>query len=160
VVTVGAEHPTGSLQSHGVVDQLAHEQGFLQVVVVSPARPIFEGRAKHLSIMARSDSRGNGSLGIWPRHCDLVAALGVGPMNITLADGSVKKFAISGGFLKLGGSQVTVLVDKAATADEVDRAATETALTATKQALQHPKSDEEFEQLQADRTWQQTQLAL
>ena len=155
MATVGAEHPTGSLQSHGVVDQLAKEQGFLEVVVVSPARPIFKGRAKHLSITARS-----GSLGIWPRHCDLVSALGVGPMTITLADGGEMKFAISGGFLKVGGAHVTVLIDKAATADEVDRAATETALTETKQALQHPKSDDEFEQLLSERTWLQSQLAL
>ena len=73
MVTVGAEHPGGSLQAHDIVDEIASTQGFLEVVVVSPARPIFTGSAKHLSIMAA-----NGSLGIWPRHTDLVAALGVG----------------------------------------------------------------------------------
>jgi len=155
VANAAAEHPVGSLQSHDVIDKAIGAQGILEVVVVSPARPIFNGRAKHLSIMAA-----NGSLGIWPRHTDLVAALGVGPMSITLEDGSSKNFAISGGFLKVGGSRVTVLIDRAATADEVDRAATETQLAETNAALQHPKSDEEFQTLLTERSWLQTQLAL
>ena len=155
MANAAAEHPAGSLQSHDIVGEAVSSQGILEVVVVSPARPIFNGRAKHLSIMAA-----NGSLGIWPRHTDLVAALGVGPLVITLADGSHKKFAISGGFLKVGGTRVTVLIDRAATSDEVDRAATESKLAETNASLQHPKSDEEFETLLTERTWLQTQLNL
>ncbi|MHC4955047.1 MAG: ATP synthase F1 subunit epsilon [Planctomycetota bacterium] len=151
----GAEHPTGSLQSGSIVDEVTREQGFLDVVVVSPARPVFEGRAKHLSVMAK-----NGSIGIWPRHTDLVSALGIGSLSITGADGATTTFAIAGGFLKVGGPRVTVLIDKAATAAEVDRAAVEKELEETKAALQHPGSDENFQSLLDQRSWLQAQLKL
>jgi len=155
VANVGAEHPTGSLQSHDILEEVTTRQGVLQIVVVSPARPVFEGTAKHLSVMAR-----NGSIGIWPRHTDLVSALGIGGLNITGTDGSTTRFAISGGFLKVGGSRVTILIDKAATADEVDRAALDKELVETNAALQHPKSDEVFAALLDQRAWIQAQLAL
>jgi len=155
VATVGAEHPAGSLQSHDIVDQVTREQGVLDVIVVSPARPVFEGRAKHLSVMAR-----NGSIGIWPRHTDLVSALGIGGLTILGTDGSTKRFAISGGFLKVGGPRVTILIDEATTAEEVDRTALDKELAETNAALQHPKSDEEFAALLDQRAWIQAQLAL
>ena len=155
MANVGAEHPAGSLQSHDIVDEVTRKQGVLSVIVVSPARPVFEGDAKHLSVMARS-----GSLGIWPRHTDLVSALGIGGLTIEGTDGKTTKFAIAGGFLKVGGSRVTILIDKAATADEIDAAKLNQELAETQAALQHPKSDEEFQALLDKRSWIQAQLAL
>ncbi|MHC4848321.1 MAG: ATP synthase F1 subunit epsilon [Planctomycetota bacterium] len=151
----GAEHPSGSLRSHDIVDEVAHAQGYLDVVVVSPARPVYEGRAKHLYVTAKESS-----LGIWPKHTDLVAALGTGPLRVYGADGSVERFAVSGGFIKVGGPKVTVLIDKAARADEIDRPAVEQELAEVKAALQHPKSDEEFDALRTKRSWCQARLAL
>lgn len=155
MANVGAEHPSGSLQSHDIVDAVTSKQGVFDVVVVSPARPVYEGEVKYLSVMAR-----NGSLGIWPRHTDLVAALGIGGLDIHDAAGERVRFAIAGGFLKVGGSRVTILIDKAAAADEIDRPKLEKKLTETKAALQHPKSDEEFAALLNEREWIQAQLAL
>jgi F-type H+-transporting ATPase subunit epsilon len=155
VVNVGAEHPSGSLQSHDIVDQLASKQRALHVIVVSPARPVYEGDAKHLSVMAR-----NGSIGIWPRHTDLVSALGIGRLEIEDMNGQVVRFAVSGGFLKVGGPRVTILIDRAATANEIDRPKLEKQLAETKAALQHPKSDEDFAALLDKRKWIQAQLAL
>ncbi|MHC4937587.1 MAG: ATP synthase F1 subunit epsilon [Planctomycetota bacterium] len=151
----GAEHPSGSLRSHDIVDEVTTAQGYLEVVVVSPARPVYEGRAKHLYVTAKESS-----LGIWPKHTDLVAALGTGPLKVYGADGSVERFAVSGGFLKVGGPKVTVLIDKAAKPDEVDKAAVEKELAEVKAALMHPKSDDEFEQLRTKRDWCQARLAL
>lgn len=150
----GAERPSGSLRSHDIVDEVASSQGYLDVVVVSPARPIYEGPAKHLYVTGQESS-----LGIWPRHTDLVAALGTGPLRIYASDGTVHRFAVAGGFLKVGGPKVTVLVDKAARPEEIDRAAVEKELADVKAALQHPKSDEEYRKLRETRAWCQARLA-
>ena len=151
----GADHPAGSLRSHDIVEEVNSSQHYLDVVVVSPARPIFEGRAKHLYVTARDSS-----LGIWPRHTDLVAALGTGPLRVFAADGTVARFAVSGGFLKVGGPRVTVLIDKAARPEEIDRAAVEAELAEVQAALRHPASDEQFESLRVQRAWCQARLAL
>jgi len=155
VANMAADHPAGSLQSHDILDEALSKQRLLDVVVVSPARPVYEGRAKHLSVMAR-----NGSIGIWPRHTDLVSALGVGGLTIAAADGSTVRFAIAGGFLKVGGSRVTILIDKAAKAEEIDRPALDKELGETQAALQHPKSDAEFASLLDHRAWIKAQMAL
>ncbi|MEM8882987.1 MAG: ATP synthase F1 subunit epsilon [Planctomycetota bacterium] len=152
---VGAEHPTGSLRSHDIVDEVTQEQGILDVIVVSPARPVYEGRAKHIYITGKESS-----LGIWPKHTDIVAALGTGPLRIATIDGNVERFAVSGGFLKVGGSKVTILIDKAVRADEVEQAQVSKELDEVKAKLKSPKSDEEFEALRAKRDWCQAKLAL
>jgi len=152
----GTTHPESALRTGSVADDLATAAGPLEVVVVSPARPIYEGQARALSVEGIE-----GSLGIWPRHADLVAALGVGPMRILRDGGKEDRFAVSGGFLKVGGgSRVTVLVDKAVSADEVDAAAVRKELEATIADLAHPKTDTDFEELLKHRAWCQARLSL
>ncbi|MHC4452347.1 MAG: F0F1 ATP synthase subunit epsilon [Planctomycetota bacterium] len=72
----------------------------------------------------------------------------------------MERFAVSGGFLKVGGPKITVLIDKAARPEEIDRSAVEQELTEVNAALQHPKSDEEFDTLRTKRSWCQARLAL
>ncbi|NJN14566.1 MAG: ATP synthase F1 subunit epsilon [Planctomycetes bacterium] len=128
--------------------------GPLRVVVVSPARPLFDGAANHLSIESLA-----GQMGVFPRHADIVAALGTGPLAIH--NGSkADRYAVSGGFLKVGGAQVTILVDKAVSAAEVDEAEVKRELDRAIEALRHPKSDEEFTRLLAERAWAQARLGL
>ena len=122
----------------------------LDVVVVSPAKPIFEGQAD--SILIESVE---GSMGIKPKHADIVAALGAGPMHI-----GNEKFAVWGGFLKVGNDKVTILVDQAVRADEIDGAAVRKELDETIAELAHPKTDEEFEELLMRRRWCETRLRL
>src|SRR6266511_2628315 len=109
----------------------------LEVVVVSPARPIFEGQAKFVTAPAWDRVGGGpslygtapqgqltvGQLGILPRHAPLVAALGSGVLRIGTEDGKVARFAVRGGFLKVGDDRVTILVDRAMTEVDVNEAA-------------------------------------
>ncbi len=148
-------HPHGSLQSGNVADELAKAGASLRVVVVSPARPLSDGDATHLSVEALA-----GQMGIWPRHADLVAALGTGGLAIHRKGGAVDRLAISGGFLKVGGRNVTILVDRAVTPADVDEAAVRKELEAALAGLRHPRSDEEFESLLCDRAWAQARLRL
>ncbi len=94
-------------------------------------------------------------MGIRPRHADIVAALGAGPLK--LGDDT---FAVCGGFLKVGGNRVTILVDQAVRADEIDADAVRKELDEVIADLAHPKSDAEFEALLLKRRWCQARLRL
>ena len=127
----------------------------IDVVVVSPARPVYEGDANYVAVEGMG-----GQLGIAPGHADLVAALGAGPLRIVKQDGSTDRFAACGGFLKVGKNKVTILVDEIVRPDEVDEVATRSELEETLEALRHPKSDEEFTDLLTRRAWCQARLNL
>jgi len=150
-----AEHPKGALRTGNIADELARPPGVLEVVVVSPARPIFRGHAKWVTVAAW-----DGQLGIWPGHTALVAALGSGLLRIGQEGGKVARFAVRGGFLKVGGQRVTILVDSAVAEAEADSAAAKKELDETLEALRHPKSDEEFQELLDRRQWCESRLKL
>lgn len=120
----------------------------LNVVVVSPARPIFEGDARWVTVPAR-----DGQLGVWPRHAAIVAALGSGHLRIGQDGGVVARFAVRGGFLKVGDSKVTILVDRAVAQADANQAEAKRELDETLAALRHPKTDEEFTELLDRRAW-------
>lgn len=150
-----ADHPKGSLRTGNIADELAHPPGTLDVIVVSPARPIFKGGAKWVTVAAW-----DGQLGIWPRHTAIVAALGSGLLRIGQEGGKVARFAVRGGFLKVGGSKVTILVDSAVAEADANAAEAKRELDETLAALRHPKSDEEFTELLDRRVWCESQVKL
>jgi F-type H+-transporting ATPase subunit epsilon len=146
----------------------------LSVVVVSPARPIYEGDAAFVTAPAwdRLDSGRSlygdapqdrltvGQLGIFPRHAPLVAALGSGILRIGLDAGRVARFAVSGGFLKVGDNRVTILVDRAVTENDVNEGEARQELEETLAELQHPKTDAEFAELLERRAWSEARIKL
>jgi F-type H+-transporting ATPase subunit epsilon len=152
-----------------------HSSGTLEVTVVSPARPIFEGEARFVTAPAWDRVGGHrslyggapkeqqavvGQLGIFPRHAPLVAALGSGLLRIGLDGGRVARYAVSGGFLKVGDDRVTILVDRAVTEADVDGAEAQHDLDETLAELQHPKTDAEFADLLDRRAWSETRIKL
>jgi F-type H+-transporting ATPase subunit epsilon len=150
-----AEHPKGALKTGNIADELARPPGILDVVVVSPARPVFKGDAKWVTVAAW-----DGQLGIWPRHTALVAALGTGLLRIGQDGGKVARFAVRGGFLKVGGSRVTILVDSAVAEGDANAAEAKRELDAAISELRHPKTDEEFKELLDRRAWCESRLRL
>lgn len=127
----------------------------LSVVVVSPARQLYEGEAAWVTAPAV-----DGQLGIRPKHAALVAALGAGPLRIGLDGGRVARYAVRGGFLKVGDNRVTILVDRAVTEDDVNETEAQQELEETKAELQHPKTDEEFADLLEARAWSEARIKL
>ena len=150
-----ADHPKGSLRTGNIADELAHPPGILDVVVVSPAKPIFRGDARWVTVAAW-----DGQLGIWPKHTSIVAALGSGLLRIGEAGGKVARFAVRGGFLKVGGARVTILVDEAVAEGDAHEAEAKKELDETLAALRHPKTDEEFTELLDRRVWCESRLRL
>jgi F-type H+-transporting ATPase subunit epsilon len=138
-----------------VADAHGSRSGVLDVTVVSPARQLYQGEAAWVTAPAA-----DGQLGIRPMHADLVAALGAGPLRIGLTGGQVARFAVWGGFLKVGDNRVTILVDRAVTESDVNTGAARQELDETLADLQHPKTDEEFFALLERRAWSETQLKL
>ena len=129
--------------------------GVLEVVVVSPARQLYEGEAQWVTVPGA-----DGQLGIRPMHADLVAALGAGPLRIGLSGGQVTRFAVKGGFLKVGNNHVTILVDRAVTENDVNAGEARQELEETLAELQHPKTDAEFAALLEQRAWSEARINL
>lgn len=152
----------------------ATSAGTLEVTVVSPARQLYEGEAKFVTAPAWDTVGGGrslygaeaeekltvGQLGIFPRHAPLVAALGSGLLRIGTTGGEVTRFAVSGGFLKVGDNKVTILVDRAVTEGDVDAGEAQRELDETLAELKHPKTDDEFNELLDRRTWSEARLKL
>jgi F-type H+-transporting ATPase subunit epsilon len=146
----------------------------LSVVVVSPARQLYDGDAAFVTAPAwdRLDSGPSlygaapqdrltvGQLGIFPRHAPLVAALGSGLLRIGLDGGRVARYAVSGGFLKVGDNRVTILVDRAVSENDVNEGEARQELEETLADLQHPKSDADFAQLLDRRAWSEARIKL
>jgi F-type H+-transporting ATPase subunit epsilon len=127
----------------------------LDVVVVSPARPIFEGEAQWVTVPAL-----DGQLGIYPQHAPIVAALGSGLLRISRGSGNIARFAVRGGFLKVGDNRVTVLVDSAVAEADANQAEAQRELEETLEDLRHPQSEEEFTELLDRRAWSESRLKL
>ncbi|HKY75546.1 MAG TPA: ATP synthase F1 subunit epsilon [Acidimicrobiia bacterium] len=128
--------------------------GILEVVVVSPARQLYEGEAQWVTVPGA-----DGQLGIRPMHADLVAALGAGPLRIGTG-GQVTRYAVKGGFLKVGNNKVTILVDRAVTESDVNAGEARQELEETLADLQHPKTDQEFAELLEARAWSEARIKL
>lgn len=138
-----------------MADELAQGAQSLDVVVVSPARPIFEGAAQWVTVPGQE-----GQLGILPRHAPIVAALGSGLLRIGAQGGEVVRLAVRGGFVKVGGPKVTILVDHAVVEADVDEAEARRELEEALAALRHPETDEAFEELLDRRAWGESRIKL
>ena len=90
----------------------------MQCNVVSAEESIFEGSVSML-IAAGTE----GDLGITPGHAPLITGLQPGPVRVVMENGEEDVFYVSGGYLELVPSAVTVLADTALRAHDLDEAA-------------------------------------
>ncbi|UQQ15289.1 F0F1 ATP synthase subunit epsilon [Xanthomonas arboricola] len=86
--------------------------------IVSAEKEIFHGEAT--LVVATGEL---GELGIAPKHAPLITCLKPGKVVVTTASGEQLDFAISGGILEVQPQVVTVLVDTAVRAQDIDEAA-------------------------------------
>ncbi len=84
-----------------------------------------------------------GDLGIAPGHAPLLTELRPGPVRVTTQAGEEQIFYVSGGFLEVQPSTVTILADTAVRAGHMDEAAVVEAQKAAEAALtnQHAEFD-------------------
>ncbi|HMT08349.1 MAG TPA: ATP synthase F1 subunit epsilon [Pyrinomonadaceae bacterium] len=86
----------------------------LKLEVVTPERKVVDTEVDSVSVPTAS-----GEAGILPNHAPLISALKPGILSYS-AKGSSEKLAISGGFVEVNGSNVSVLATTAATAADIN----------------------------------------
>lgn len=84
-----------------------------------------------------------GDLGIFPGHAPLLTEIRPGPIRLKPQSGEEEIFYVSGGYIEVQRSTVTVLADTAVRADDVDEAAAIEAQEQAEAALsgQHAEFD-------------------
>jgi F-type H+-transporting ATPase subunit epsilon len=89
--------------------------GELNVSILTPAKVVGRFQAGQVQVPSS-----NGYLGILPGHAKLISELGVGELIVSTAQGR-DSFFVSGGFIDVGGGdKVTLLVDVAEKASDID----------------------------------------
>lgn len=87
----------------------------LFVEVVAPDRSIFKGEAVRFKAPGVS-----GSFEVLKDHAPLLAATGIGPVQITTQPGERLVIASSGGFVQVLNNRVIMIVESAEPASEID----------------------------------------
>jgi len=87
--------------------------------VVTPSKQVFEGELTYASIPAW-----DGLFGVLPNRAPILARLGVGPLELRLADtdahkGGDRAFFVRDGFVKMAGNELTVLAEQAVEAERL-----------------------------------------
>ncbi len=62
----------------------------------------------------------SGNLGLKARHMPIIATMDIAPMKLEFTDGSVKEFAVCGGFLEMKDNKCTVLATIAEADADID----------------------------------------
>lgn len=86
-----------------------------ELTVVSAERKIFEGKVTSVRV-----SGVDGELGVYAGHTPLLTAIKPGMVKFTFEDGKEDFIYVSGGFLEVQPTIVTVLADVAIRGDELD----------------------------------------
>ena len=89
----------------------------LKLEIVTPEKKIFDGTVESVTVPTAT-----GEAGILPSHAPLISALKPGILSYS-NKGAVERMAVAGGFVEVSNDSVSVLVDAAETAAEIDAAA-------------------------------------
>jgi F-type H+-transporting ATPase subunit epsilon len=123
----------------------------LKIRVVTPEGALFTGTGSFVAVPAM-----NGEVGILPKHTALIARLGTGILRVLeegLGEPVTEKFAIRGGFLQVMAEEVTLLVTEAALAKDLKAEILKAEREDILARLQHPTTDEDYDELLAERSW-------
>jgi F-type H+-transporting ATPase subunit epsilon len=90
-----------------------------------------------------------GRVGILPRHEPLLTLLDAGELTI-IKNGERSAFAVSGGFMEVLPTRVTILADTAERAEEIDEARAEAARRRAEERIAQRKSDQDMALAEAE----------
>jgi F-type H+-transporting ATPase subunit epsilon len=107
--------------------------------IVSAEEAIFSGLVE--MVVAHGDL---GDLGIAPGHAPLLSQLKPGPVKVTLQGGEEQLFYVSGGFVEVQPSTVSILADTAVRAADLDEAAVLEAQKAAEAALHNQQGEMDY----------------
>ena len=107
--------------------------------IVSAEKALYEGEVQ--MVIASGEL---GDLGITPGHAPLITSLKPGPVRLVFEGNEDDLFFVSGGFLEVIPSQVTVLADTAERAENLDEAAALQAQEEAKRLLDEQNSEFDY----------------
>lgn len=113
--------------------------------VVSAEEKIYSGLVEML-IATGSE----GELGIAPSHAPLLTALKPGPVRVIKQGGEEEIFYVSGGYLEVQPSMITLLADTALRAGDMDEAAAQEAQREAEKALANKTGEFEYSRAAAE----------
>lgn len=93
-----------------------------QLEIVTPERRVYSGAVQHFQGPGTE-----GSFGVLTHHAPMLTSLQIGQITFLDEKGKAHRMATSGGFAEVGNNQVTVLVETAEFAEEIDTARAKTA---------------------------------
>lgn len=83
--------------------------------IITPEKVFFEGEVQRVIVRTSE-----GDAGILAKHEKYVAALPSGPVKITMADGTERIAALSGGAVKVSPEQTAILANAVEWAEDID----------------------------------------
>jgi F-type H+-transporting ATPase subunit epsilon len=99
-----------------------------------------------------------GEFGVLPNHITFLSSLEAGVLSVR-TDAGVRRLAVRGGFAEVSDNVMTVLIDAAELAEDVDRAGAEADLRAAQERLEDLSPlDPDYAAAEADRRWAQARL--
>jgi F-type H+-transporting ATPase subunit epsilon len=107
--------------------------------IVSAEESVFTGKVQFISLTGTL-----GELGITPGHAPLLSEVKPGPVHMRMESGEEDVFYVSGGFLEVQPHKVTLLVDTALRAADLNEAAAEEASRQAAQAMADRTSEFEY----------------
>jgi F-type H+-transporting ATPase subunit epsilon len=125
----------------------------LRVDFVSPEDLLFSGEAT--MVVART--RGGGEIAFLQHHEPFIGSLETSEVRVSGTDGTVRRFAVRGGFVSVTGESVTVLSDDAVPAESIDVEAVRAERAQAQAALE---ADPEDLFARDDLRWADVRLAL
>ena len=114
------------------------------VQVVSADRKLFSGKCTTLVAPGI-----DGYFGVLFGHAPMIAALGIGRLDLTPADGSVMHIAIAGGYAEVTPDRVEILADTAEMAAEIDIERARQAIRRAEGRMREKSTDVNFDRAQA-----------
>lgn len=86
----------------------------LEVSLVTPSKPVFEGLAKSVIVPLY-----DGLAGILKNHVDMIAQLGAGKLTIHSGEETMY-FFVSGGFIEVSRNKIAILANEAYSKEELN----------------------------------------
>ena len=101
----------------------------IKLEIVTPERCVLDAEVDSVTVPTAT-----GEAGILQNHAPLISALKPGVLTYSIK-GNTDKLAVSGGFVEVNSDRVSVLVDSAETAEEIDAVAAKSDLDAAEKAI-------------------------
>ncbi|OUU38041.1 MAG: F0F1 ATP synthase subunit epsilon [Cellvibrionales bacterium TMED49] len=111
----------------------------VQCDIVSADKALFSGT---VSMVVATGSLGE--MGITPGHTPLLSDLHPGPVRLVMNDGGEEIYYLSGGYIEVQPTSISILADTAVRAADIDEASAAAAVRSAEQQIINHASDLDF----------------